>query len=161
MTFLPKNTLNWFKQAFRFRGRSAKNFNVQFGVHVEEFKEMLESIKALESDEPGFQGMTTLAATISDLKALSTALKTGQVRITEVDHKELLDAIVDQQVTGTGVAYQANYDLEEGVKRVDASNWSKFVDGEAIWNGDKIGKGPDHKKPDLTDCVANATKLEY
>jgi len=42
------------------------------------------------------------------------------------------------------------YQIHGAMLEVNASNFSKFVDGEPVFNEDrKIMKGPDYFKPDL------------
>lgn len=136
------NTTEWFRRAVPAPTR--KNFHVQTGVHVEEFKEMLETMVVDAGSEK------LLAETIIMVGLLATGLKKGTVSVEKVDFVEFFDAIVDQRVTGCGLAYMIGADLEGGVTEVDSSNESKFVDGQPIWdeNG-KIGKGPNYRRAEL------------
>lgn len=127
---------------------STADFNVQLGCHFEEIAEMLESLKGVDDS---FDML--LQNTYSHISMVATALKkhTGTANIT--NRKELLDAIADQVVTGIGVAHCAYMDGDLAVKRVDISNWSKFVDGQPVFNEHgKIAKPPTYKEPDLTGC---------
>ena len=122
-----------------------KNLHVQLGCHLEEVVEMLDAITL------GGEGAIQLATTKQALELLATALKTGTVDISGIDPKEVLDALADQIVTGVGVGHMLNLNVPEGLMLVNDSNWSKFVEGEPVFdeNG-KIAKGPDFYKPDLT-----------
>ena len=127
----------WFEKAFP--NPTDKNIEVQLGVHVEEFAEMLESL-----------GLKVAA---ESMHILGTQLKTGRLKVSDltIDRAELLDSIGDQIVTGIGVAHTLGMKPVEAVVEISASNWSKFVGGSPIFdeNG-KIKKGPDYFKPDLT-----------
>ena len=122
----------------------ARSFDVQLGCHLEEVKEMLEVLV--------FNGIagTEIYDLHLHLDTLSSLLKSGHVRAHITSRKELLDALADQVVTGAGVAYRAGMSLSEAVRRVNESNWSKYVEGHPVFdrNG-KIGKGPHYKAPDL------------
>lgn len=76
------------------------------------------------------------------------------VRINLEDRKGYLDALCDQIVTAVGCAYDQNMDISNALDEVDRSNYSKFVNGEAIFdeNG-KIAKGPDYFKADLRKYI--------
>lgn len=64
---------------------------------------------------------------------------------------ELLDSLCDQIVTAIGVAHMMGFDIESALNEVNRSNWSKFIDGKAVFdeNG-KIAKPDTYSKPDLT-----------
>lgn len=137
------STTEWFKRAVPSPTR--KNFHVQLGVHVEEFREMLESLEVDAVSKPKF------IQTIAAIEALANELKTGVVQVCSADWVEFYDSIVDQRVTGTGLAYMIGADLPGGVAEVDASNESKFVDGQPVWDANgKIAKGPNYRRPDLS-----------
>lgn len=126
----------------------AAQFNVQLGCHLEEIVEMLEALHfthhTFGTSAGGDMPLLTLLSEMSD------EMKAGRLVATVVDRKEFLDAIADQVVTGVGAAYCAGMDAPEAVRRVDSSNWSKFVDGQPVFdeNG-KITKGPYYKPVDL------------
>jgi len=120
-----------------------KNKTVQLGVHFEEIGEMFAAM-----------GATELSTALADL---ALAFKTGQtahgpieVSMLPIDRKEMLDALCDQIVTATGVAHMLGMDITEAMKRVNDSNWSKFVDGKPVFdeNG-KIAKSSNYYPPDL------------
>lgn len=128
-----KEITDWFQQAVPTPTEATQS--VQVGVHFEEISEMLDAI-GIPSDH---------------MKSLATKYKKRLADIGEVDRKELLDALCDQIVTAVGVAHMYNLDINYGIKEVNRSNWSKFVDGKAVFdeNG-KIKKGPNYTPPDLT-----------
>jgi predicted HAD superfamily Cof-like phosphohydrolase len=120
---------------------TVKNKNVQVGCHVEEFAEMLEALGMLEE--------------AAAMDRLGNQLKNGERQLPPgYDRKGLLDALADQVVTATGVAHMFNLDLVGACEEVNKSNWSKFVDGEPVFNAQgKIAKGPNYVPPDLTRFV--------
>lgn len=136
-----QRTKEWFELAVA--APTEKNKTVQLGVHFEEIGEMFAAM-----------GATELSTAMSEL---ATAFKTGQTsqgpiefNQIPIDRKEMLDALCDQIVTATGVAHMLGMNITEAMKRVNDSNWSKFVDGKPVFdeNG-KIKKGSAYVKPDL------------
>lgn len=124
------------------------NQKVQAGCHLEEVAEMVEELESSDAD---------MAIALLQLQALlhyvGNRLKKEPVDLRIKDRSNFLDAIADQAVTGTGLAVFHGMKPAEALQRVNASNWSKFVDGQPIFlEGGKIGKGPDYKKADLTGC---------
>jgi predicted HAD superfamily Cof-like phosphohydrolase len=126
----------------------AAQFNVQLGCHLEEIVEMLEALHFTHHKFGTSAGGDMTLLTL--LSEMADEMKAGRLVATVVDRKEFLDAIADQVVTGVGAAYCAGMDAPEAVRRVDSSNWSKFVDGQPVFdeNG-KIAKGPYYKPVDL------------
>lgn len=124
----------------------AAQFNVQLGCHLEEIVEMLGTFE-LESHLTN----SVLQESMNNLDWLAKRLKANLSAAAITNRKEFLDAIADQTVTGVGAAYCAGMNAPEAVRRVDSSNWSKFVDGQPVFdeNG-KITKGPYYKPVDLT-----------
>jgi hypothetical protein len=59
--------------------------------------------------------------------------------------------LADQIVTAVGIASMLDMDIVGALQEVNRSNYSKFVNGRAVFdeNG-KIKKGADYSKPDLT-----------
>ena len=123
-----------------------RDFDVQLGCHLEEIVEMFETLD-FECDGVGFEA-TPLQAALHDL---GLALKTGEVKARITNRKEFLDSLGDQVVTAVGTGHCAGMKTTEAVRRVNASNWSKFdKDGQPIKNEHgKIAKGPDYAPPDL------------
>jgi hypothetical protein len=123
-----------------------ENFNVQYGCHLEEIAEQLESLTG--SDEYAHIALVKATAAIHKL---SLILKHGEGTVFIRDRNEFLDAAADQIVTGVGATHCAHMNGPEALRRVNGSNWSKFNDeGQPIFNEHgKIVKGPDYKAPDL------------
>jgi hypothetical protein len=123
-----------------------EQFNVQYGCHLEEIAEQLESLTG--NDE--YVHSQLIKATAM-LHKLSLILKSGEGTVFIQDRKEFLDAAADQIVTNVGTTYCARMNGSEALRRVNGSNWSKFdSDGQPIFdeNG-KIKKGPRYAPPDL------------
>lgn len=139
---------NWFNIAKP--EATEKDWQVQIGVHFEEVSEMVESLR----------GVDTLTQLMLDqaqaaLHGLALHLKASKGEVAFIaSREEFLDACCDQVVTAIGSAQYADMDISRAVTHVDMSNWSKFVDGEAVLdeNG-KIAKGPDYFAPDLTPYI--------
>lgn len=122
-----------------------KDFSVTLGVHLEEIVEMLECFTT-ENVEVAM----ALGNAIYCLNVLSESLKANEGFIDIDDPLEFLDSLNDQVVTAIGTAKFAGYDFLGSIKEVNDSNYSKFVDGKAIFNEQgKIAKGPDYFKPNL------------
>ncbi len=121
---------------------------IQTGVHIEECTELLDNI-VLEANQNLVDDANRA------MKALAKFLKEDKVDpLTFRDRKEVLDSLVDQIVTATGVGYSLGMDVPGGLDEINDSNYSKFVDGKAIFdvNG-KIAKGPNYRKANLTEYV--------
>lgn len=67
----------------------------------------------------------------------------------------LLKELCDLQYVLSGFAVTFGLPLDEAFKRVHESNMSKLgLDGKPIYREDgKVLKGPNYKKPDLSDLV--------
>jgi hypothetical protein len=134
----------WFERARRFP--TDKDLSVQTGVHFEEVAEMLD---AMVSDDEYTLLLIERARTA--LAKLSFNLKHGGTFFIS-DRKEFLDALCDQIVTATGTGHAAGMNVTEGVRRVNASNFSKYdvATGEPYFDdAGKIKKGPSYAPPDL------------
>lgn len=127
----------WFKRAVP--TPTDKNRDVQLGCHLEEVVEMLACISVFSGTA---EGMETLNKASDALHVLAEGLKKGTLTHSVNDRKEMLDAICDQLVTGTGVAHMHRMNAAEGLTRVNASNWSKFDEnGQPIFDANgKIAK---------------------
>jgi len=74
--------------------------------------------------------------------------------IVVVDSIDLLDALADQIVTATGVGTFLGMNVPGALAEVNRSNYSKFEDGEPVFNENKkVMKGKDYTPPDLTPYV--------
>jgi hypothetical protein len=135
-----QRTQQWFIEAVR--EPTDRNKVIQVGIHVEEFGEMMEAI--------GDQGLA------KRMQGIASEYKRGDIEYSKlvINRQELLDSLADQIVTAVGVAYMFDMDIVGALNEVNRSNYSKFVDGRAVFdeNG-KIKKGPDYSKPDLTKFV--------
>lgn len=128
----------------------ANRLSVQFGVHLEEVREMFPEIS---SGNDGIDAKMALIDTL--LKEVAHEFKTGGATLQIVNRKNFFDSILDQHVTGVGTAQYAGFNYAEGLARVDLSNFTKFVDGKVIYKaGGKVDKGPCFTKPDLTGLGA-------
>jgi len=123
------------------------DFNVQLGCHFEEFAEMLETLRG---------GTDTIDAAVFSLHAtvnlLAEGLKKGtvQVHLPPERREDFLDSLADQVVTAIGTGHCAHMRVVEAIRRVNTSNWSKFVDGQPVFNATgKIAKPPGYAPPDL------------
>ena len=143
----------WFKRAKP--EPTEQNFNVQVGVHFEEFVEMLDTMRFYA---PTFPGGTLTGAVMSlrnKLHILAEDLKSGKVQAVVEDRIEFLDSLADQIVTATGTGYMAGMNVPAALDRVNGSNFSKFDDnGMPLFDANgKIKKGPNYRKVNLEDLV--------
>lgn len=142
-------TKEWFNRAVP--EPTPTNFGVQLGCHFEEVAEMVDLIAGADVHT----AMLILEAK-NVLEALSNHLKENplSVDVLHGDRSEFLDAVCDQLVTATGTAHMLGMDPVGGLNEVNRSNWSKFVDGQPIFDENKkIKKGPNYSRPDLEDFV--------
>ena len=132
---------NWFKKAKP--EPTDKDVCTQIGCHYEEVYEM---DVALYGYEPSHNGE------IADwYKGDSISVVNVIQRMDKID---LLDALCDQIVTATGVAYMMGFDIEGALKEVIRSNNSKIVKGKFEFDANgKIMKPDSYSKPDLTPFV--------
>lgn len=149
---------NWFKAAKP--EPTKKDVCTQVGCHYEEVAEMMESMQG--HDHRASQMMSSIADTYK-MRHLSVDGIVESVLIDSMqpkDHIELLDALCDQIVTATGVAYMMGFDIEGALKEVVRSNNSKMVDGKFIFDDNgKIMKPDSYSKPDLTPFISTMQNL--
>lgn len=147
---MDKTIANWF--AASTPAPTIQNRSTQLGCHFEEVAEMVETLT-------GTSHLATLR-----LKEAREALHNlaemckqdpNAVVLSHQDRQEFLDAVCDQVVTGIGCAVLNRMDVDRALDEVNGSNWSKFVDGKPVRdpNTQKILKGPDYFKPDLSAFV--------
>lgn len=138
-----QNTKQWFEAAVP--EPSDRNAATQIGCHLEEVVEMLEN---LLFDTQEMEAHADNA--VYHLTSLASALKEGHVSPSIIDRTEHLDALCDQIVTAVGCAHMEGMDIQGALAEVNRSNWSKFVDGNPVFdeNG-KIKKGPGYSAPEL------------
>lgn len=139
---------NWFKAAKP--EPTKKDVCTQVGCHYEEVAEMMEAMQG--HDYRASQMMSSIADTYK-MRHLSVDGIFESVLIDSMqpkDNIELLDALCDQIVTATGVAYMMGFDIEGALKEVIRSNNSKMVDGKFEFDDNgKIVKGEGYSPPNL------------
>lgn len=143
------DTQNWFIKAVP--TPTSKNISTQIGCHLEEVAEMLETLKANTN-----VSRILLAAAIKNLLIVSDTLKLdeGAYSVLPENRIELLDSLADQIVTATGVGTFLGMNVPGALAEVNRSNYSKFEDGEPIFNENKkVMKGKDYTPPDLTPYI--------
>ncbi len=152
-----KNTKQWFEAAVP--NPTAKNLEVQLGVHLEEVSEMMVAFTVETRSGISFMKWEDC---LQDIEEIATLLKTGQLKITSVDANAVLDGITDQQVTAIGIGHMLGMDTTGALAEVDRSNFSKFgKDGQPIFdeNG-KIKKGPHYVKPNLEPFLPSPERIQ-
>ena len=111
-------------------------------------------LEVLKSDNP-FQSMA-IADAIASLVLLSDRLKAyGEgTYVREENRAELLDALCDQIVTATGIGTFFGMNVPGALSEVNRSNFSKFVNGEPVFNeNQKVMKGPGYTPPELSPFI--------
>lgn len=86
-----------------------------------------------------------------------------QFRLIREEHEELVascdeDETLKEMADLVYVVYQLaaamDWDLDEAIRRVHASNMSKLVDGKPLYREDgKVLKGPNYRVPEMKDLV--------
>lgn len=135
----------WFKTAYP--TPVLENVVVQLGVHIEEVSEMFAELEGYEE----LVGQLKLIG--NEFKAsLPVHMDSMALLLQDEDKSDrYIDSLVDQIVTATGELTHMGVSIERVLARVNASNYSKFVDGKAVRhtpNG-KIQKGPGYFEPNL------------
>ena len=132
---------DWFKKAKP--EPTDKDICVQLGCHFEEIVEMLDELKEDEANP-----------IMHEIANYMKSPDGGEVVALD-DKVNFLDALCDQIVTATGVAYMMGFDIEGALKEVIRSNNSKMVDGKFEFDANgKIAKPESYSKPDLTPFVS-------
>lgn len=141
------DTKLWFEKAVP--KPTSKNIHTQIGVHFEEVSEFTESLYGLTNET------SKLLANAEDaLKALAKHLKECDGVLSVPDRVETLDGLGDQIVTATGVAHMLSMDIVGALYEINASNYSKFVNGEPVFDENmKVKKGTHYFKPSLAKFV--------
>lgn len=154
-------TAQWFAKCFP--EPKAKNFHTQTGVHFEEVREMCDAVKTVGASTvwKSIKAAIKWAILKWALTSVGDGLKQGEIQLAYIDAEELLDALLDQKVTATGVGFMAGFDMDAATKEVDRSNFSKFdSDGNPIFNENlKVMKGPNYTTPNLLPYIPFATKV--
>ena len=140
-----EKTKQWFEAAIP--NPTVEQTCIQVGCHYEECAEMMEAMH----DEGNAFVMQELA---NDYKRCEISQLHHIQTMGEVDRIALLDALADQIVTATGVAHAFGMDILGALEEVNRSNYSKFEDGEPVFdvNG-KITKGKHYTPPDLKPFI--------
>ena len=100
--------------------------------------------------------MQVLAEAQIALGKLSELMKTDHMAIFPANSNRLalLDSLADQIVTATGVGTFLGMKVPGALAEVNRSNYSKFEDGEPIFNENKkVMKGKDYTPPDLSSFI--------
>lgn len=130
---------------------TSKNISTQIGCHLEEVVEMLEELAPLTQN-----GDVYLNTAINALSRLADSMKETdrEVYAPNSNRLAILDALADQIVTATGVGVFLGMNVPGALAEVNRSNYSKFEDGEPIFNENKkVMKGKDYTPPDLTPFI--------
>ena len=133
------------------KDQTAENLSVQVGCMLEEFCELLTTLR---TDSDGYAKL--IERTRIDLEWYAGKLKRREQEVYIPIHwrVDALDALCDIEVTGNGVAFLANFDKDAADQAVLDSNDAKLVDGKpVILEGGKIGKPEGWKAPDLRGFV--------
>lgn len=127
---------------------TSKNISTQIGCHLEEVAEML---NAITSKNP--ERASQIDALRAAIDHIGNLLKKDN-NIVIKDSVELLDSLADQIVTATGVGTFLGMNVPGALAEVNRSNYSKFEDGEPVFNENKkVMKGKDYTPPDLTPYI--------
>lgn len=142
-----ENTRQWFEIAVP--NPTSKNISTQIGCHLEEVEEMLQTIYPNGSYD---------AELLQRAQDAITNLANHMKRKVDAYHidvsTDLLDALADQIVTATGVGTFLGMNVPGALAEVNRSNYSKFEDGEPVFNENKkVMKGKDYTPPDLTHYI--------
>ncbi len=87
----------------------------------------------------------------AEIDNLINELKT-QNQVSKETVLKMYKELADLQYVVSGTVVSLNIPMEEVFKRVHESNMSKLVDGKPLKRADgKFLKGPNYKKPDLSD----------
>ena len=140
------DTLSWIKKCKP--APTTADFHTQFGVFCEEVGETLKEVSATNQ--------TTALLIIEAKEAmerLGTHLKGNDhaIAVLQENRKDFLDGLCDVIVTSVTSAYTQTMDIVGAANEVNRANFSKFVDGNPIFDANgKVAKGPDYEKADLT-----------
>ena len=140
------DTLSWIKKCKP--APTTADFHTQFGVFCEEVGETLKEVSATN------QTTTLLIIEAKEaMERLGTHLKGNDhvITVPQENRKDFLDGLCDVIVTSVTSAYTQTMDIVGAANEVNRANFSKFVDGNPIFDANgKVAKGPDYEKADLT-----------
>lgn len=136
------DTLKWFELAVP--EPTIENICVQFGCDLEEQSEILRACNQHSLAEQ-------VESYANDFKAKRTWCMNA---INCIDKTELLDGLIDRQVTGLGLGYMLKMNMIAAANEVNRSNWSKFENGKPVFDDNgKIKKGANYTPPQLQEFV--------
>lgn len=142
---MKKSRPNTLESIYEWHVAARNKPRVQMGCHFEEVAEMLDALVGVDPESK-----KAIADAAHAIRILSDGLKRGALDYGVRSRVDLLDAVCDQIVTAVGVAVCERLNLLPAVAEVDASNWSKFVNGRPLKDANgKVVKGPDYRHPDL------------
>lgn len=119
------------------------------GCHLEEVEEMLQTIYPY-----GSYDAELLQRAQDAITNLANHMKRNDDAYRIDASINLLDALADQIVTATGVGTFLGMNVPGALAEVNRSNYSKFEDGEPVFNENKkVMKGKDYTPPDLTPYI--------
>lgn len=121
------------------------------GCHLEEVVEML--VELLPRNP---ENQEKLTKAISALTVLSDLMKSDGEAFEVIPECRLavLDSLADQIVTATGVGVFLGMNVPGALDEVNRSNYSKFENGEPVFNENKkVMKGKDYTPPDLSKFI--------
>lgn len=109
---------------------------------------MLETISSVNKDD------AKIIASLNDAIVYVANRVKQNGGIVVKDRIGLLDSLADQIVTATGVGTFLGMNVPGALAEVNRSNYSKFEDGEPVFNENKkVMKGKDYTPPDLTPYI--------
>ena len=109
---------------------------------------MLETISSVNKDD------AKIIASLNDAIVYVANRVKQNGGIVVKDRIGLLDSLADQIVTATGVGTFLGMNVPGALAEVNRSNYSKFEDGEPIFNENKkVMKGKDYTPPDLKPYI--------
>ena len=147
MSDIITQTKKWFEIAVP--NPTSKNISTQIGCHLEEVEEMLQTIYP-----NGSYDAELLQRAQDAITNLANHMKRKDDAYRIDSSTNLLDALADQIVTATGVGTFLGMNVPGALAEVNRSNYSKFEDGEPIFNENKkVMKGKDYTPPDLTPYI--------
>lgn len=136
------DTLKWFELAVP--EPTIENICVQFGCDLEEQSEILRACNQHSLAEQ-------VESYANDFKAKRTWCMNA---INCIDKTELLDGLIDRQVTGLGLGYMLKMNMIAAASEVNRSNFSKFENGKPVFDDSgKIKKGANYTPPQLGEFI--------
>lgn len=136
------DTLKWFELAVP--EPTIENICVQFGCDLEEQSEILRACNLPSLAEE-------VESYANDFKAKRTWCMNA---INRIDKTELLDGLIDRQVTGLGLGHMLKMNMIAAANEVNRSNFSKFENGKPVFDDNgKIKKGANYTPPQLQEFI--------